>query len=73
MEEPVASRLRQLGVREGCKARILSAGDKCVLAIGHSRIALRREVAMGLFAICCEDEDRLCMEGIACCQVEPKP
>lgn len=70
--EPVACRLRQLGVREGCKARILNAGDKCVLAIGQSRIALRKEVAMGLFAVCCQDEDRLCMEGIACCQAESK-
>lgn len=68
--EAVACRLRQLGVREGCRARILTAGDKCVLAIGESRIALRKEVAMGLFATCCEDENRLCLEGIACCQAE---
>lgn len=50
--EQDACRLRQLGIREGCSARVMSTGDKCVLAVGQSRIALRKEVAMGLMAVC---------------------
>jgi Fe2+ transport system protein FeoA len=54
VSKEVAIRLRQLGVREGCQASVVSNGDKCVLAVGQARIALRREVAMCLFATCCE-------------------
>ncbi|MBO6573927.1 MAG: ferrous iron transport protein A [Rhodothermales bacterium] len=46
--DKLADRLRSLGLREGCCARVMSTGDKCVLAVGECRIALRREVAMGL-------------------------
>lgn len=50
LDEATASRLRELGVREGCDACVMSTGDKCVLGLGASRVALRREVAQGLFA-----------------------
>ncbi len=50
LDEGTANRLRELGIREGCDACVVSSGDKCVLALGASRIALRREVAQGLFA-----------------------
>ena len=49
--DEVACRLRQLGVREGCCARVMRTGDKCVLAVGECRIALRREVAMGVMGV----------------------
>ena len=44
-----ATRLRELGVREGCRACILMNSDKCILGLGACRIALRRELAMQLF------------------------
>ena len=50
LDEPTCVRLRELGIREGCSTCIMAMGDKCVLAVGASRVALRREVAMGLFA-----------------------
>ena len=50
LDEPTCARLRELGVREGCDACVMATGDKCVLALGAARIALRREVAQGLFA-----------------------
>ena len=50
LDEGTCARLRELGVREGCDACVMATGDKCVLAVGASRVALRREVAMGLFA-----------------------
>lgn len=50
LDAGTCARLRELGVREGCEACVVSVGDKCVLGLGTSRIALRREVAMGLFA-----------------------
>lgn len=50
LDEALAARLRELGVREGCDACVVSTGDKCVLGLGAARVALRREVAMGLFA-----------------------
>lgn len=56
VEGPVACRLRELGLREGCQACVVANGDKCVLAVGQARIALRREVAMGLFATGCQAE-----------------
>lgn len=50
LDAATCTRLRELGVREGCRAGIAATGDKCVLRIGASRVALQREVAMGLFA-----------------------
>ena len=50
LDEATAARLRELGVREGCDACVVATGDKCVLGLGAARVALRREVAMGLFA-----------------------
>lgn len=50
LDEATAARLRELGVREGCAACVVATGDKCVLGLGAARVALRREVAMGLFA-----------------------
>lgn len=50
LDAPTCARLRSLGVREGCDACVVATGDKCVLGLGASRIALRREVAEGLFA-----------------------
>lgn len=50
LDDGTCARLRELGVREGCRACVMATGDKCVLGIGASRVALRREIAMGLFA-----------------------
>lgn len=50
LDAGTCDRLRALGVREGCHACVMATGDKCVLALGASRVALRREVAAGLFA-----------------------
>ena len=50
LDDATCARLRELGVREGCSACVVSTGDKCVLGLGAARVALRREVAMGLFA-----------------------
>jgi len=45
-----AERLRDLGVREGCKACVMMNADKCILGLGTCRLALQREIAMQLFA-----------------------
>ena len=50
LDEATCVRLRELGVREGCDACVMQTGDKCVLGLGAARVALRREVAMGVFA-----------------------
>lgn len=50
LDDATCTRLRELGIREGCDACVMATGDKCVLALGASRVALRREVAQGLFA-----------------------
>ena len=50
LEEAEAERLRDLGLREGCKACVMMNADKCILGLGACRLALRREVAMQLFA-----------------------
>lgn len=50
LDEMICTRLREIGVREGCSACVMANGDKCVLSIGAARVALQREVAMGLFA-----------------------
>lgn len=50
LDEAAAERLRGLGLREGCAACIMLNSDKCILGLGACRIALRREVAMSLFA-----------------------
>lgn len=50
LDEPTCARLRELGIREGCRACVASIGDKCVLRVGATRVALQREVAMGVFA-----------------------
>ena len=43
-------RLRDLGVREGNEIHVLKNDDTFVCKIDASRIALRREVAMNVFA-----------------------
>jgi len=50
VEGTEADRLRDLGVREGCRACILMNADKCILGLGSCRLALQREVAMQLLA-----------------------
>lgn len=50
VEGTEGERLRDLGVREGCRACILMNGDKCILGLGTCRLALQREVAMQLLA-----------------------
>lgn len=50
MPAPEAERLRELGVREGACLSIVESGANCILALGACRLALRREVAMLLFA-----------------------
>ncbi|MDQ7041587.1 MAG: FeoA family protein [Rhodothermus sp.] len=51
LEEEHAQRLRELGVREGCRVCVMLNADKCILGIGACRLALQREVAMRLFAV----------------------
>ncbi len=50
LDEPTCTRLRALGVREGCAACVVQTGATCVLGLGAARVALRRAVAQGLFA-----------------------
>lgn len=50
LDDDTATRLRAVGVREGCDACVVATGDKCVLGLGAARVALRREVAAGVFA-----------------------
>ena len=50
LDEATCTRLRELGIREGCDACVMATGDKCVLGLGAARVALRREIAQGLFA-----------------------
>ncbi|BBM70899.1 FeoA family protein [Rhodothermus marinus] len=51
LDEEQAQRLRELGVREGCRACVMLNADKCILGVGACRLALQREVAMRLFAV----------------------
>ncbi len=51
LDEEQAQRLRELGVREGCRACVMLNADKCILGVGTCRLALQREVAMRLFAV----------------------
>lgn len=51
LDEAQAQRLRELGVREGCRACVMLNADKCILGVGACRLALQREVAMRLFAV----------------------
>ena len=48
--DPEAQRLRELGVIEGNVIHVLKNGDTFVCCVESSRIALRREVAMNVFA-----------------------
>lgn len=50
LTEAQAERLRELGVREGCRVCVMMNADKCVLGLGSCRVALQREIAMCLFA-----------------------
>lgn len=45
-----ADRLRDIGLREGARVCLLTNTDKCILALGRSRIAVQREVAAQLMA-----------------------
>lgn len=40
------SRLAELGVRIGCRLRVLQPGSPCLLQVGESRLSLRGDVAM---------------------------
>lgn len=51
LEEVQAERLRELGLREGCRVCVMMNADKCILGMGACRVALQREVAMCLYAI----------------------
>lgn len=51
LDEARAQRLRELGVREGCRVCVMMNADKCILAMGACRVALQRETAMCLFAV----------------------
>ena len=48
--EEDAQRLRELGLREGCRVCVMANADKCILGLAECRIALQREVAQQLFA-----------------------
>ena len=45
-----AERLRDLGVREGCRVHVLRNAASVVCHVETARIVLRREVAMNVFA-----------------------
>lgn len=51
LEEAEAERLRELGVREGCRVCVMMNADKCIPGMGSCRVALQRETAMCLFAV----------------------
>lgn len=51
LDEVQAERLREIGVREGCRVCVMMNADKCILGMGCCRVALQREVAMHLFAV----------------------
>jgi Fe2+ transport system protein FeoA len=51
LEDDQAERLREVGVREGCRVCVMMNADKCILGMGSCRVALQRETAMCLFAI----------------------
>ena len=44
-------RLRDLGIREGNEVSILKNEDSFVLRVEASRVALRKELAMAVFAV----------------------
>lgn len=49
-DEKTTTRLREIGVREGCSACLVSNDGKCVLGVGSARVALCREVAACMLA-----------------------
>jgi hypothetical protein len=49
-DERTSSRLREVGVREGCCCNLISNDGKCVLGVGAARVALCHTVASGLLA-----------------------
>ncbi len=49
VDDDQAARLRELGLREGCRVCVMMNSDKCVLGFGSCRVALQREIAMCLF------------------------
>ncbi len=49
-DERTSTRLREVGVREGCSVCLLANDGKCMLALGDARVALCREVAMCMLA-----------------------
>jgi len=40
------SRLAEMGVRIGCRLRVLQAGSPCLLQVGESRLSLRGDCGM---------------------------
>jgi ferrous iron transport protein A len=38
-------RLAELGVRPGCRLRVLQAGSPCLLLVGGTRLSLRSDLA----------------------------
>ena len=51
VDDAEAARLRDLGLREGCRVCVLANAATCILGVGACRLALQREVAMNLFAV----------------------
>ena len=51
LDEFEAQRLRDVGVREGCRVCVMMNADKCILGMGACRVALQREIAMCLLAV----------------------
>ncbi len=45
-EPGVVSRMAELGVRAGCRLRMLRPGSPCLLQVGGSRLSLRGADAM---------------------------
>ena len=51
VDDAEAARLRDLGLREGCRVCVLANATTCIVGVGACRLALQREVAMNLFAV----------------------
>lgn len=48
-EHPCVSRLAELGLRTGCRLRMLQPGSPCLLQVGECRLCLRGDVAAQIF------------------------
>lgn len=48
-EHPCVNRLAELGLRAGCRLRMLQPGSPCLLQVGECRLCLRGDLAAQVF------------------------